>query len=543
MNNFKLKINISPNHLIVLIISIVIILYVKTLSYELIFFDDDTLIYEKFADKTLLEKLETALKSNYLDGKYYRPITLLTFLIESEIVGRSLFIYHLSNLVIHLFMCVILYYILLKHSYIPIVSLLVAVFFAVNPIHINAVGWIAGRGDLLAGFFSISAFYIYLKYISSDKLILLIPVSLLLLSAILSKEVVLIVPFLFVLYYFIEKKDFRLNKSIAGVLLLLSFVTGMYYLIRSIILTDVHITQFSFTTFFRNILVMPEIISKAFIPIGIKALPGIEVTTSVTGIIILLVIISLPLLSENINKLRYYFGLVWFAFLMLPGMVFRTMMHDGFFYWDCRSYLPMIGLIFVIAEILKVINLKKYSSRYFAVIIFYLLILGAAAFIKIDYYRNSFTYWGAVIKDYPDRFLPHIALYNYHFHNKEYDEAESELLTGIGKNPQVAQIRKMLINFYIRNGQKEKAFLSAKDALEHIDNDQQFFIDKFISLSIETNNIPDLEYWLIKYPENERLTERIIASLKKELERLDNAGEIPKAEELKQKMLNFKKEL
>jgi protein O-mannosyl-transferase len=169
VNVFNTKIKISQKIFIFLILSIVTILYLKTASYQLIFLDDDTLIFEKFKDRTFIEKVEHAFTWNYLDGQYYRPVTLIIFILEEEIGNKSLFIYHLTNFLIHLFTSLFLFLVLNNIGYKIFTSFIAALLFSVSPIHINAIGWIAGRGDLLAGFFSILGFYIFLKYIKQSE--------------------------------------------------------------------------------------------------------------------------------------------------------------------------------------------------------------------------------------------------------------------------------------------------------------------------------------------------------------------------------------
>jgi hypothetical protein len=282
--------------------------------------------------------------------------------------------------------------------------------------------------------------------------------------------------------------------------------------------------------FFRNSF-------KVFIPAGIKALPGIELFNSVSGIIILAVLVFMPYKIKSLNKYRYYFGLVWFVLLMIPGMVFRTMEQDGFFYWDCRSYLPSIGLVLMISEIIQSVGSNKNKKLFYSFAGVYLSALAFSAFFMIKIYQSAPVYWDAVKSDYPDRFLPNIALYNYHIHYAQYSKAESELLEGVAKNVHASRVRKMLINFYMRNGLQEKAFLSAKEALDYIEDDQQFFIDNFISLSIETDSIAEIEYLILNHTENRGMAKKISESLRKEIEKLNSAGDTITAEELRQYLL------
>ena len=451
---------------IALIFLILLLVYFHSFFHGLIFLDDDTLIFTKFSGMSLGEKISFSFTSNYLDVHYYRPIALLSIILDSLPGGKSYFIYHFTNFIIHLGTALLIYAILKEFKISNHIAFITTLLFALSPIHINAVGWIAGRGDLLAAFFSVLALLIFINFIKRNKPYVLIFVSLLLFLAFLSKEVSLLVPFLFLGLYFIEKRNFELNKNNLAVLAMVLGVITLYYLLRGLFLPGVHIDKFSFTTYYQNILVLPETVSKFFIPIRINALAGIESFTSIAGSILLLILLGLPFFTRSINRIRYYFGLLWFVLLLIPGMVFRTMGQDGFYYWDCRSYLPAIGFIFMIPEIIKVTQIKKSSYSYIALTTIYLLILGTVTFTKIKLYESPLTYWNSVKTDYPSSFLPYVGLYNYYSQNKNNEKAEKQLLQAISIRPEELTIRDLLLNFYEKHnltGKEVSAFTKNPD--------------------------------------------------------------------------------
>ena len=73
---------ISQLLVIFIIIFAVAVSYFKSIFSELIFLDDDTLVLVKFINNGFLENISNSIKSNYLGGHYYRPITLITLLID-----------------------------------------------------------------------------------------------------------------------------------------------------------------------------------------------------------------------------------------------------------------------------------------------------------------------------------------------------------------------------------------------------------------------------------------------------------------------------
>ncbi|ABK99272.1 tetratricopeptide repeat protein [Pelobacter propionicus] len=101
-------------------------------------------------------------------GSYYRPFVLLSFMMDKYVWGLEESFMHLENIVFHLANTLLLFAVtrracsLLKQTslFVPFAT---ALFFAIHPLNTEAVNWISGRTDLLAGFFLLLAMYSMLK--------------------------------------------------------------------------------------------------------------------------------------------------------------------------------------------------------------------------------------------------------------------------------------------------------------------------------------------------------------------------------------------
>lgn len=118
-------------------------------------------------------------------GAYYRPILIVSFLIDKFAWGLEESFMHLDNVLFHLINTLLLFAIARRVSTwlkveSPLPALVVALFFAVHPLNTESVVWISGRTDLLAGMFILLATYLLLSRRRNGLLSLLAACSLLL---------------------------------------------------------------------------------------------------------------------------------------------------------------------------------------------------------------------------------------------------------------------------------------------------------------------------------------------------------------------------
>ncbi len=97
-------------------------------------------------------------------SNYYRPIQVISYAVDYKLWGVFAFGYHLTNLVLHIINGLLVYLVISLLQPVSLISFITALFFVVHPIHIEAVTYISGRADLLAGFFILSAFYFFIRY-------------------------------------------------------------------------------------------------------------------------------------------------------------------------------------------------------------------------------------------------------------------------------------------------------------------------------------------------------------------------------------------
>lgn len=177
-------------------------------------------------------------------GGFLRPITILSYLMDYKLWGFNPIGYHLTNIIFHAIAAYALYIIscsLLdkaRYKNRRALSVLAACVFIALPSHSESVSWIAGRTDVIATAFSLVATVVFFLVLQRESL-LASGLALLLFSlALLTKESVIVLPFIwFMLYaycWWVEKarpsNDSLITIGLAGLLLI------GYFILRKVIL-------------------------------------------------------------------------------------------------------------------------------------------------------------------------------------------------------------------------------------------------------------------------------------------------------------------
>ena len=169
-----------------LIFVIVLFIFSPTLSVTTISLDDTELILD------LNKSIDSISLKNILfpapPVNYYRPLLILSYIIDCKIWQMEYSGYHLTNIILHLLNAIIFYLIalkLFKHQEERVnIAFFVTLLFALNPLTCESVAWISGRSDILGAFFSLIAFLCYQSKLEFRY----IPVMLFVFLGLLSKE-------------------------------------------------------------------------------------------------------------------------------------------------------------------------------------------------------------------------------------------------------------------------------------------------------------------------------------------------------------------
>lgn len=126
----------------------------------------------------------------------YAPLQILSYMLDHAIWGMDPGGFHLTNLLLHVFNGMLLYLLAIQISGSRTAGFIAALLFVVHPAQVESVAWLSQRKTLLAGFFFLSSFLLYLRSIrQSSRQLPWLGLSLLaFIAAILSKSSAVVLP-------------------------------------------------------------------------------------------------------------------------------------------------------------------------------------------------------------------------------------------------------------------------------------------------------------------------------------------------------------
>ena len=98
----------------------------------------------------------------------WHPLTMLSHMLDCHLFGLEPWGHHLSSLLVHALTSVLVFVWLQQMTGAAWRSLFVAALFAVHPLHVESVAWVAERKDLLSGFFGVLTLWAYARYVKGE---------------------------------------------------------------------------------------------------------------------------------------------------------------------------------------------------------------------------------------------------------------------------------------------------------------------------------------------------------------------------------------
>lgn len=160
-SNFE---RVAPIVVCLLLATIVLIAFGQTLRHEFVNYDDYQYVEgnPRVASGLSLDGIQWAF--THVHGGNWHPLTTISHMLDCQFYGLQPWGHHLTNVLLHLLAAIFLFLALRELSGTLWPSAVVAAIFAVHPLRVESVAWVAERKDVLSGLFFTLILWAYARY-------------------------------------------------------------------------------------------------------------------------------------------------------------------------------------------------------------------------------------------------------------------------------------------------------------------------------------------------------------------------------------------
>ncbi|GAG31273.1 unnamed protein product, partial [marine sediment metagenome] len=179
--------------------SSVFAIYAQTSGFETVRFDDPTYVRGSVHLREGLSADGIAWAFSNPFASNYFPLTLMSHMFDRDLHGEDYGGHHITSVVIHAANSVLLFGALSVMTGALWPSAIVAELFAVHPLNVESVAWIAERKNVLSTTFWLLAMIAYTSYARRGGLVRYLIVASLLAAGLLAKPMLVTLPLVFLL--------------------------------------------------------------------------------------------------------------------------------------------------------------------------------------------------------------------------------------------------------------------------------------------------------------------------------------------------------
>lgn len=197
----------------ILLVLVTLAVYSQIGRFEFKNYDTDYYVYENDYVRAGLNwhNIRWAFTTNYFGN--WLPLTWLSHMLDVHLYGLNAIWHYLTNVMFHVANALLLFWVLRRMTGGLWQSCLVAALFALHPLHVESVAWVAERKDVLSTFFGLLALWCYLYYVRRPKIGRFIPVFLFFILGLMVKPMLVTLPFVLLLLDFWPLKRIQLDVS------------------------------------------------------------------------------------------------------------------------------------------------------------------------------------------------------------------------------------------------------------------------------------------------------------------------------------------
>ena len=408
----------------------------------------------------------------------WHPITWLSHMLDVQLFGMNAGAHHVTNLVLHIANTVLLFGWLLSTTGALGRSAFVAALFAVHPLHVESVAWVAERKDVLSTLFWMLTVWAYVAYVRRPRLGRYVAVALLFGLGLMAKPMLVTLPFVLLLLDYwplgrVALGDWpawrRLVREKIPLLALAAASSVVTFLVQrhggSVNSLDV-----------LPVYLRLENVAVAYVGYIGKMLWPADLTTlypfvrslpewQVAGSTIILAGISAITVKLAPRWPYVAVGWLWYLGMLVP--VIGLVQVGGQSMADRYTYVPLIGLFIIVGwgftDLLVGWQYRRIGLPAAAALIVGACVVAARA--QVGYWANAFVMWSHALEVTSNNYRANANLGNIFAERGDSARAIIHYSEALRINPKFLDMRNNLANALARQGKVNEAMEQYRQAL------------------------------------------------------------------------------
>jgi Flp pilus assembly protein TadD len=193
--------------------AVTLALFEPVRNHTFLIYDDDRYVTENPPVKSGLTLKGVIWAFTTMHAANWHPLAWLSHMLDCQLYGLDPSGHHLTNLVFHIASALLLLFVLERMTGSLWRSSFVAALFALHPLHVESVAWVAERKDVLSSFFWMLTMWTYVRYVERPGLNRYLWVLLSFGLGLLSKPMLVTLPFVLLLLDYWPLRRFQFAQS------------------------------------------------------------------------------------------------------------------------------------------------------------------------------------------------------------------------------------------------------------------------------------------------------------------------------------------
>ena len=417
----------------------------QTAGFQFVNYDDRLYVYGNPFVQGGLTLKGAIWALTYGDIGHWHPLTWLTHMADWQIYGLRAGGHHLTNVALHTMAVMLLFLALREMTGNLWRSAFVAAVFAIHPLRAESVAWIAERKDVLSGLFFMLTLWAYARYVRRPSRWRYALVTLAFALGLLSKNMLVTLPFVLLLLDFWPFKRMpldgadrggtgagKLAPSFRGLLkekiplFLLSAGSCVATALvpekvsdyaREPFLASVGNAVLSYVVYLRQMVYPADLAAPYLYPRNGLSLWKVALA------FVLLTAISMVVLAWRRRRPYLAVGWLWYLGMLVP--VIGLVQISNYSHADRYTYLPGIGLLMAVTWAVGDWSMGwKHREAVLAGLMAAVLgSLMVCARQQTAYWKNGETFWRHTLACTTDNYIAHANLGDYLLEKKTWGEA------------------------------------------------------------------------------------------------------------------------